>query len=69
MLDLADSVDAGRRSGRASAVAMAARELLATYARIAPAAAVDDRDEWSEFMAEVRRAAVEARPVDPGSSL
>ena len=71
ILDLADSVDAGRRHGRASAAALAAAQLLAAYAVItAPEEEGGDGDEWKDFMAEVRRSATAARDAaDPGPAV
>lgn len=61
MIELAKVIDAGRRSGRASAVAMAAAQLLATYQAIVPESEGGDNDEWSELVAEFRRSAPEIR--------
>ena len=68
ILDLADSIDAGRRHGRASAVAMAAAQLLAAFELLTPEESGGDTgDQWSDFMAEIRRSATEVRhTADPG---
>lgn len=60
VLSLAQAIDAGARSGRASAVAMAAGQLNETMDRLDPPdelGTADMRDRLREFMATVERAA------------
>lgn len=62
MLQLADAVDAGRRQGKASAVAMAATALLATYQLMVPESkGGDGGDEWHDLVADIRRSATTPR--------
>lgn len=62
MLELAEVVDAGRRQGKASAVAMAAAQILATYELLVPEAkGGDDGDEWAALVADMRRSATAPR--------
>lgn len=60
VLSLAQAIDAGARSGRASAVAMAAGELNETMDRLDPpdeGGSPELRDRLADFMATVERAA------------
>lgn len=59
VLALAQAIDAGSRSGRASAVAMAAAQLNETIERLDPPdeSSPELRDRLAEFMATVERAA------------
>lgn len=60
VLQLAHAIDAGARSGRASAVAMASKELRETMLVLDPPdelGSSDMRDRLREFMATVERAA------------
>lgn len=61
LLDLAEVVDSGRRQGRASAVAMAAAQMLAAYAVLVPPTPPDEGggqgDAFDELAADLRRAA------------
>jgi hypothetical protein len=63
MLELADVVDRGRRQGKASAVAMAAAQIIATYQLMVPETkgGDGDADEWSRLVEEVRRSATTPR--------
>jgi len=62
ILDLAEVVDAGRRQGKASAAAMAAAQLLAAYTLLMPEANEGGGDDdWSTFVADLRRSATEVR--------
>lgn len=53
-LELADAVTAGRRSGRASAVAMASAQLLAALDALPKPAGLDADAEWNKFVEELR---------------
>lgn len=57
LLDLAEVVDAGRRQGKASAAAMAAAQILATWQLLLPEAPKggEDGDGWDDVVAEFRR--------------
>ena len=60
VIQLAQAIDAGTRSGRASAVAMAAAQLRETMLVLDPPdelGSADMRDRLREFMATVERAA------------
>lgn len=58
ILDLSEAVHAGKRSGRASAAAMAAAQLLAAIDRLPqPAEGGGDEDEYSRLARELREAA------------
>jgi hypothetical protein len=62
LLSLSEAIDGGRRSGRASAVAMAAKELRETLLMIDPppedgSASEDAARALREFMAKVEAAA------------
>lgn len=59
-LELADSVDAGKRSGRASAAAMAAAQLLSALDALPKPAALDADAEWNKFVEELR--SIESQP-------
>ena len=63
LIELAQVVDAGRRQGKASAVAMAAAQILATYEKLVPESAGGSEDDaaWSELVAEFRRGAAPLR--------
>lgn len=61
MLELAQVVDAGRRQGKASAVAMAAAQILAIYQQLVPDSEGGETDEWNELVAEFRRSSPEVR--------
>lgn len=63
ILELAEVVDAGRRQGKASAVAMAAAQIIATYEKLVPESAGGSEDDaaWSELVAEFRRSAAPVR--------
>lgn len=61
MIELARVIDAGRWQGKASAVAMAAAQLLATYQVMVPESEGGENDEWSELVAEFRRSAPTVR--------
>lgn len=55
LLQLAEAVDVGVRSGKASAAAMAAAQLIATYELLLPAEAKGgETDEWTQLLAELR---------------
>ena len=54
-LELADSVDAGKRSGRASAAAMAAAQLLAALDALPKPSAADADAEWNQFVADLQK--------------
>lgn len=54
-LELADAVTAGRRSGRASAVAMASAQLLAALDALPKPAGIDADAEWNKFVADLHR--------------
>ena len=56
MLQLADAVDAGVRYGKASAAAMAAAQLLATYQAMRPEGGDSDVNEFDELVAQLRAA-------------
>lgn len=56
LLALADAVDAGRRGGKAAAVAMAAAQLRETWQAL-PQPEGGDRDAWDELAEELRSAA------------
>lgn len=61
ILDLAATVDAGKRGGRASAAAMAAAQLLAAMDRLpTPPGGGDEDDDFSRLAAELRDAAARA---------
>lgn len=68
LLSLAEAIDGGRRSGRASAVAMAARELRDTLLMIDPPADDDSSADAAlalrEFMQRVEDAANERTSAD-----
>lgn len=56
LLDLAWVVDSGRRQGKASAVAMAAAQMIATYQLLMPeSAGGGETDEWNQLVADLRR--------------
>ncbi len=55
ILDLAASIDAGRRSGKASAVAMAAAQLQSAYELLPIPEGGDSDGAWDELVAELRR--------------
>lgn len=62
VLDLADVVEAGRLQGKASAAAMAAAQLLAAYEHLMPETTEGGGDDdWSTFVADMRRSAAEVR--------
>lgn len=62
LLELADVVDAGRRQGKASAVAMAAAQILSTYELLVPESkGGGEGDEWEELVADMRRSAAAPR--------
>lgn len=62
ILDLADVVESGRVQGKASAAAMAAAQLLAAYQLLMPEANEGGGDDdWSKFVAELRRSTPEIR--------
>ncbi|WP_408898650.1 hypothetical protein ACJ5H2_05955 [Nocardioides sp. R1-1] len=62
MIELAEVVDIGRRSGKASAVAMAAAQIIATYQLMVPeASGGEGGDAWDELVADMRRSATAPR--------
>lgn len=62
ILDLADVVESGRVQGKASAAAMAAAQLLAAYQLLMPEASEGGGDDdWSQFVADLRRSATQIR--------
>lgn len=67
LLELSSAIDRGRQAGRASAVAMAARELRDTLLMIDPpaedGATEDAARQLREFMAAVENAANEGEPL------
>lgn len=54
-LELADAVTAGRRSGRASAVAMASAQLLAALEALPQPAGIDADAEWNMFVEDLKK--------------
>lgn len=63
LLELAEVVDKGRREGRASAVAMAAAQMLAAFQLLVPDADGEGggTDEWTELVARLRGSAAASR--------
>lgn len=63
LVDLAEVVDAGRRQGKASAAAMAAAQILATYQILVPVDSGEggEDDPFDELAGELRDAAAAAR--------
>lgn len=61
LIELAMVVDAGVRQGKASAAAMAAAQILATYEQLVPEAKEGDGDAYLELVAEIRRSATAPR--------
>lgn len=59
-LELADAVTAGRRSGRASAVAMASAQLLAALDALPKPAGLDADAEWNKFVEELHKVGASA---------
>lgn len=64
LLDLAAAVDAGKRAGRASAVAMSAAQMLACLDRLDPSVdAPAEPDAWGQLVADMQAAAAEGMPA------
>lgn len=63
-LELADAVASGTRSGRASATAMAAAQLLSALDALPKPAGLDADAEWNKFVEELRALSPAQNPTD-----
>lgn len=69
ILDLSQAVDAGKRAGRASAVAMAAAQLREAFLSLPePATGGEEGDAWEALARELGRAAAARDAAESGAT-